>query len=363
MTAPRCSCGGGAGGSSHWRWLARPSGSASRLSRHPGRVSVTQEVGPPVHLGPGQVPARAVGIQHVCHRTGNHGVTLVKGGADDLGNVDPADPTVEEGGHGHLVGAVEPGRSGAARSTGPVGQVQARERLPIRRLELERSHLGPVDGAERHPQAVGIGQCVPDREPHVGKRQLGQGGAVSGLDHGVHDRLGVHHYIDGVVADPEQLMGFDDLESLVHQRGRVDGDLRAHLPRRVRQGVVDGDLAQRLLMAAPERAAAGGQHHPPDRHRPQLRQGGHLFFPENGPQALMDGAVLGVHRHDLGARCDPGRLDDRAARDERLLVGQGQPAPRLQRGQRDRQAGEADHSVDDDVRSGRDLGQGFGSDK
>ena len=58
-------------------------------------------------------------------------------------------------------------------------------------------------------------------------------------------------------------------------------------------------------------------------------------------QALVDGAVLGVDRDDLGPRGAPGLLHDRRAGDERLLVGQGQPLARLERGHGHRQAGEA----------------------
>ena len=36
--------------------------------------------------------------------------------------------------------------------------------------------------------------------------------------------------VDLVVIDPEQLVGLDHLQALVHQRARVDGDLRPHLP-------------------------------------------------------------------------------------------------------------------------------------
>ena len=65
-------------------------------------------------------------------------------------------------------------------------------------------------------------------------------GAVGELDHRVHDRLRVHDDLDPVVVDPEQLVGLDDLEALVHQGRGVHGDLRPHRPRRMGQGVVDG---------------------------------------------------------------------------------------------------------------------------
>ena len=106
--------------------------------------------------------------------------------------------------------------------------------------------MAPNGGAD----AVGPGQGVPDGQAHVGHGQLGDGGAVGVGDHRVHDRLRVDHHVDLVVADAdavlpgrraEQLVGLDDLEALVHERRRVDGDLRAHDPGGVGQGVVDGD--------------------------------------------------------------------------------------------------------------------------
>ncbi len=88
----------------------------------------------------------------------------------------------------------------------------------------------------------------------------------------------------------------------------------------------------------------------------------------DGPEALVHGAVLRVHRNDLGPRRRSHPLDHRTGRDERLLVGQGQAAPGQERGDGDRQPGEADDPVDHDVgvagdlreglRAGEDLGAG-----
>ena len=66
-------------------------------------------------------------------------------------------------------------------------------------------------------------------------------------------------------------------------------------------------------------------------------------------QALVQGAVLGVHRDDLGPRRAPGLLHDGRAGDERLLVGQREPLAGLERRHRHRQAGEADHRVEHHV--------------
>ena len=60
----------------------------------------------------------------------------------------------------------------------------------------------------------------------------------------------------------EQPVRLDDLEALVHQRRRVDGDLAAHPPGRVAQRGVDGDVGERLGRQVAERAAGGGEDQP-----------------------------------------------------------------------------------------------------
>ena len=93
--------------------------------------------------------------------------------------------------------------------------------------------------------------------------------------------------------------------------------------------------------------AAGGEH-----------EAGHPGRDVVGPQALVEGAVLAVDRDQLGPRGATGPLHDRAGGDQRLLVGQRQPAPGLERGEGDGQAGEAHHAVDDHVGLLGQAGQG-----
>ena len=103
---------------------------------------------------------------------------------------------------------------------------------------------------------------------------------------------------DAVVAGgrAEQLVGLDDLEALVHQRRRVDRDLGPHRPRGMGQGVVDGDLGQLG-------GACGPGTGPPLAVSTSSADPGRVVV---GPQALVDGAVLAVDRHQLGARRAPG---------------------------------------------------------
>ena len=80
------------------------------------------------------------------------------------------------------------------------------------------------------------------------------------------------------------------------------------------------DVVQLVAAAAAERPAAGGEH-----------QAAHLVGGA-AAQALRQRAVLGVDRDDL-ARLGP-RGHDRAADDQRLLVGQRQGAAGVERGER-----------------------------
>ena len=224
---------------------------------------------------------------------------------------------VQEGLHRDLVGGAEPGRGRAAAAAGLVGQVDAAEDGAVGRLEGQGLGPRPVESAEGRRGTVGPAEGVADGEAHVGLGQLGQRRPVAQLHHGVDDRLGVHHDLDPVVVDAEELVGLNDLEALVHQRRRVDGDLRPHGPRRVGQRVGHRDRAEPLGRPAPERTARGGEEQP-----------GHVGRALQRGQALVQRAVLGVDRDDLGPGRAAGLLHDGRAGDQRLLVGQRQPLAR-----------------------------------
>ena len=98
----------------------------------------------------------------------------------------------------------------------------------------------------------------------------------------MNDALGVDGYGDVVERDPEQVMCLDHLQPLVHEGGRVDGDLGAHRPARVVERLVHGDLVEVEIGVGPERAARRGDDQTPD------------VLGALAPKALPDGAVLRV---------------------------------------------------------------------
>ena len=109
-------------------------------------------------------------------------------------------------------------------------------------------------------------------------------------DEAVDQRLRVHDHVDALVRRAEQVVGLHHLQALVHQRRRVDRDLAAHRPGRVRERLLDGHVRELLARAPAEGAAAGGDRQPLDGSR---RLAG---------DQLVQRRVLGVDGHDPRAR-------------------------------------------------------------
>ncbi len=250
----------------------------------------------------------------------------------------------EEGRHSLLVGGVEDGRSGPTAATGLAGEVDRGKHGGVQRLEGQRLRPAPVHRSLSMGNPVGPSQGEGDRQTHVRRGHLGQRGPVGELDHRVHQRLRMDDNVDVVVGHAEEQMRLDQLETLVHQGGRVDRDERPHVPRRVRKGLFGRHLAQLVTSAAPERPAACGQD-----------ELAHLRGPTTA-QALGERGVLGVHRDEPGRVTAEGVEYQRATGDERLLVGQGHRATRTQRRERRGEAHRTGDAVENDVaRPGGDL--------
>src|SRR5581483_9390817 len=106
----------------------------------------------------------------------------------------------------------------------------------------------------------------------------------------------------------EQKMGLDQLEALVCERRAVDGDLRAHPPRRVSERILRRDLLELVARAAPEGPAGGGQDE-----RVDLLRCAAL-------ETLEGGAVLAVDGEQPPAAALQRVQREVAGRDEALLV-------------------------------------------
>ena len=104
----------------------------------------------------------------------------------------------------------------------------------------------------------------------------------------MHNRLRVNQHLNLVSFYAEEPFGLDDLETLVHHRSRVDGDLCTHIPCRVAQGVSLGHMGNLLHRLQTERTTRGRQQDLLDRV---------LILTD---ETLEDGRVLTVNRQDGG---------------------------------------------------------------
>ncbi len=128
-----------------------------------------------------------------------------------------------------------------------------------------------------------------DRDAHVGCPQLRDHRTIGEFDHAVDDRLRVHQNVDLIRRQRKQIRGFNDFETLVHHRRRIDGDLLSHAPVRVFQGLRKRRLLDIGNGPGPERPARGG-----DDDAKQL-------FPIAGTQRLKQCVMLGIRGQDAGA--------------------------------------------------------------
>ena len=154
------------------------------------------------------------------------------------------------------------------------------------------------------------------------------------------DALALDDDLDLLGGEAEQPHCLDQLKALVHQGGAVDGDLRAHVPVGVPEGVGLG-LAPQLLGLHPEEGAAGGR-------QQDLRQAlGALPV----LQALEDGRVLAVHRQQLDAVLRHRLRHEMSAGDEALFVSEGEVMAALDGGKAGAEARDAHHAVQHHVRA------------
>ena len=264
-------------------------------------------------------------------------VELRERALDHVRDPEERQAALQEGGHGHLVRSVErAGRRVAGLPRG-AGEREAGERLQVRRAELQDHPGGEVERLDGRRGTLRVRQRVGDRHAHVGVAEMRQRGAVPEAHHGVHDGGRVDDDLDPVVREVEEEVRLDQLEPLVHERRRVDRDLRAHAPGRMRERVGRLDVGEVGAAAAAEGPARGRENEGVDGLRGVA------------VEKLERGGVLGVHGEQPPSSPLPGRHGQVAARDQALLVRKREVDAPLQRPEGRREAGEAHDRVEDDV--------------
>src|SRR6266508_3870869 len=260
-----------------------------------------------------------------------------EGVRNNLCDAEERQPSLEKGCDRDLVRRVENARIGPSQLARTARMREQRERLDIGRVELEH-HAGPeIERGNRRRGTLGIGERIRDGDAHVRIAEVRERRAVAETEERVHDRARVHHHFDLLVRQLEEEVRLDQLETLVGERRRVDGDLRAHAPRRMRQRFRWSHVVELVTRPASEGASGGGEHE-----RMHLVDTPAL-------EALERGRVLAVDRNQPSAAPPPGLERELAGGDQALLVREREIDAVLQRPERRRQPGEADDGIEDEV--------------
>ncbi len=140
------------------------------------------------------------------------------------------------------------------------------------------------------------------------------------------DRLGMNQNFDALQPHGEQMSSLDQFQALVHHRGAIDADLRAHRPIGMRHGLRWRYVTHLFPAARAERAATRRQDDPC-----------HIIQAASG-KALKNSIMLAIDRQQCSTRMLRCVHHQRTRRYERFFVGKGHRATRLQRRHRGTQA-------------------------
>ena len=138
-------------------------------------------------------------------------------------------------------------------------------------------------------------------------------------------------------------MRFDHFKRLVHKCGAVNGDLGAHLPCWVIQGLLNSGVESVLAAPCAKWSAACRKNNARD------------FFLFARAQALSKSAVLAVHWQQHYASAFGGYCHKRARGDQCFFVGKRNGASNFNGGQSGGQAREANHCGNHNVTGARDI--------
>src|SRR5580704_3596709 len=143
----------------------------------------------------------------------------------------------------------------------------------------------------------------------------------------------------------EQATCLDDLETFIHQGGRVDGDPFPHLPGGVVQRLLYGNRKEFGFWCLQERSAGGGEPDP-------------LNLIHAAPtEALVDGVMFAVDRKERFPGLARSRCDQFAGGNQTLLIGEADGLAGFDCFVGSLEAGHPDDSANHeiDVRMGGDL--------
>ena len=104
----------------------------------------------------------------------------------------------------------------------------------------------------------------------------------------MHDALRMDHHFDAFHLDPKQPARLDHLQPLIKERGRIDRDLRTHVPRRMFQRLLRCEVDKFVRGCFAKWPSGSRQNDPPN-------------FRWTAIEALKDRVVLTVHRQNMHA--------------------------------------------------------------
>ena len=240
---------------------------------------------------------------------GTEGGTL-HGFADDVGHLRERAAVVAERLIYNLVGGIHDAGHVATAMDGIEGQLQTAELLDVGLQEFQVVALEEVEAWAVQVQTLGEREGILNGQSHIGHTELRLHASIGKLYGAVHDRLRMDEHLYAVGRNAEEPACLHHLEAFVHECCRVDGDLCAHVPSGVFQGIGSGDRLQLLLRELAEGSTRACQ------------ENLFYFVVAFAHQTLEDGRVLAVDGQD-GHVVLLGQLaDEFTSHDECLLVGQ-----------------------------------------
>ena len=178
---------------------------------------------------------------------------------DQCRHVEKSDLPCDKGIQRHLVRRIEGAGHQPADLHRLARQPQRRETHGIGRLEIQPRGSHQVQRCHRGVQACWPAQAIGYGGAHIRVAQLGQHTAIHVLHEGMNHTLGVNDHLDLIGARIEQPARLDHLQPLVEKGRRVDGDFRSHVPGRVVQHLLQGDLLQLLARRRAENRLEDGE--------------------------------------------------------------------------------------------------------